>query len=98
MCIQAYSNGLSEVVLGKAIKQLGLPREELVIMTKVGTMFAQCISRALMLPPFKLYFAVPKGQTNIWASGVQAEDLGIINQKGLNRKVRCPSSPLSGFH
>ncbi|KAH9857683.1 Aldo/keto reductase [Lenzites betulinus] len=30
-----YSNGLSEVVLGKAIKQLNLPREELVIMTKL---------------------------------------------------------------
>ncbi|KAI0355229.1 Aldo/keto reductase [Trametes cingulata] len=31
----AYSNGLSEIVLGKAIKQLNLPREELVIMTKL---------------------------------------------------------------
>ncbi|CAK5276844.1 unnamed protein product [Mycena citricolor] len=30
-----YSNGMSEVALGKAIKKLGLPREELVIMTKV---------------------------------------------------------------
>ncbi|RPD71318.1 aryl-alcohol dehydrogenase [Lentinus tigrinus ALCF2SS1-7] len=30
-----YSNGLSEVILGKAIKELKLPREELVIMTKV---------------------------------------------------------------
>ncbi|KAI0082016.1 aryl-alcohol dehydrogenase [Panus rudis PR-1116 ss-1] len=30
-----YSNGASEVLLGKAIKTLGLPREELVIMTKV---------------------------------------------------------------
>ncbi|KAI0083597.1 aryl-alcohol dehydrogenase [Irpex rosettiformis] len=30
-----YSNGLSEVVLGNAIKQLNLPREELVILTKV---------------------------------------------------------------
>ncbi|KAI0328026.1 Aldo/keto reductase [Cubamyces sp. BRFM 1775] len=30
-----YSNGLSEVILGKAIKQLNLPREEIVIMTKV---------------------------------------------------------------
>ncbi|KAM5538735.1 hypothetical protein V8D89_007457 [Ganoderma adspersum] len=63
----AYSNGLSEVVLGKAIKQLGLPRDELVIMTK-------------------LYFSVPKGQTNVWVVGPQAEELGIINQKGLNRK------------
>lgn len=32
---QVYSNGLSEIVLGKAIKTLGLPREEIVIMTKV---------------------------------------------------------------
>ncbi|KAH9899234.1 Aldo/keto reductase [Cubamyces lactineus] len=31
----AYSNGLSEVILGRAIKKLNLPREELVIMTKL---------------------------------------------------------------
>jgi len=30
-----YSNGCSEVMLGKAIKELKLPREELVILTKV---------------------------------------------------------------
>jgi len=30
-----YSNGLSEVVLGKAIKQLNLPRDEIVVMTKL---------------------------------------------------------------
>ena len=30
-----YSNGLSEIILGKAIKKFNLPREELVIMTKV---------------------------------------------------------------
>ncbi|KAK7692845.1 hypothetical protein QCA50_004480 [Cerrena zonata] len=30
-----YSNGLSEVILGKAIKHYDLPREELVIMTKL---------------------------------------------------------------
>ncbi|CAE7177651.1 unnamed protein product [Rhizoctonia solani] len=30
-----YSNGESERILGKAIKQLGLPREEIVVMTKV---------------------------------------------------------------
>ncbi|KAH9890411.1 Aldo/keto reductase [Cubamyces lactineus] len=29
-----YSNGLSEIILGKAIKKFNLPREELVIMTK----------------------------------------------------------------
>jgi len=30
-----YSNGLSEIILGKAIKQLNLPRDEIVIMTKL---------------------------------------------------------------
>lgn len=30
-----YSNGLSEILLGKAIKQLQLPRDEIVVMTKV---------------------------------------------------------------
>lgn len=33
--LQAYSNGLSEVILGKAIKQFNLPRDAIVIMTKV---------------------------------------------------------------
>ncbi|KDQ17441.1 hypothetical protein BOTBODRAFT_30237 [Botryobasidium botryosum FD-172 SS1] len=32
-----YSNGLSEVILGKAIKQHKLPREEIVVMTKVNS-------------------------------------------------------------
>ncbi|EPQ52780.1 Aldo/keto reductase [Gloeophyllum trabeum ATCC 11539] len=30
-----YSNGLSEIMLGKAIKELNLPREEIVVLTKV---------------------------------------------------------------
>ena len=33
--IQVYSNGMSEVYLGRAIKKFNLPRDELVIMTKV---------------------------------------------------------------
>lgn len=32
---QAYSAGLSETILGKAIKQHNLPRHEIVVMTKV---------------------------------------------------------------
>ena len=30
-----YSNGDSEIILGKAIKKFAIPREELVILTKV---------------------------------------------------------------
>ena len=36
LAYQVYSNGLSEVILGNAIKKFNLPREELVVMTKVG--------------------------------------------------------------
>ncbi|KAH9850230.1 Aldo/keto reductase [Lenzites betulinus] len=61
-----YSNGLSEVILGNAIKQHKLPREELVILTKV-------------------YFPVA-AEYGISAINIPAEELGIINQKGLNRK------------
>ncbi|KAI0669366.1 Aldo/keto reductase [Trametes maxima] len=63
-----YSNGLSEIILGKAIKHLNLPRAELVIMTKV-------------------YFPCARGPgKNAWAPGQKTEEVGIINQKGLNRK------------
>ncbi|KAG2129735.1 aryl-alcohol dehydrogenase [Suillus clintonianus] len=32
----SYSNGLSEVILGNAIKKLNLPRDEIVVMTKIS--------------------------------------------------------------
>lgn len=64
-----YSNGQSEIILGNAIRKLNLPREELVIMTKV-------------------YGAVSPGDPNInmMRVGKTPEEMGVINQKGLNRK------------
>ncbi|TCD69289.1 hypothetical protein EIP91_008224 [Steccherinum ochraceum] len=76
----AYSNGLSEVILGNAIKKLNLPRDEIVIMTKL---FAPVVPA----PNQDLYFP---------ASTLKPEDVGIINQKGLSRKVRLTS--LAFFH
>lgn len=35
MLILRYSNGQSEVVLGRALKEIGMPRENVVILTKV---------------------------------------------------------------
>lgn len=32
---EVYSNGRSEIILGKAIRKFNLPREEIVVMTKV---------------------------------------------------------------
>ncbi|TBU29680.1 Aldo/keto reductase [Dichomitus squalens] len=63
-----YSNGLSEIILGNAIKKLELPRDELIIMTK-------------------LWAPIPKEYgINLVREGKKPEDVGIINQKGLNRK------------
>ncbi|TFK32502.1 NADP-dependent oxidoreductase domain-containing protein, partial [Crucibulum laeve] len=33
--LKVYSNGLSKVILGKAIKQHNLPQDEIIVMTKV---------------------------------------------------------------
>ena len=88
-CYQVYSNGLSEIILGNCIKKLGLPREEIVVMTKV------------MLPLSHLLYFVPymRSLTQIWSpvadahgtnlffNGKTPEEVGIINQKGLSRKV-----------
>jgi aryl-alcohol dehydrogenase-like predicted oxidoreductase len=41
-----YSNGLSEVYLGNAIKALNLPREEIVVMTKVCGRYSVSITDA----------------------------------------------------
>ena len=69
-----YSNGCSEVMLGKAIKELKLPREELVILTKV-------------------FFPIaPRFDMNV--NPQTAAEHGIINQHGLNRKVRPLSPPM----
>ncbi|KAI0948807.1 hypothetical protein AcV7_009452 [Taiwanofungus camphoratus] len=63
-----YSNGLSEVMLGNAIKKLNLPREEIVVMTKLfGTV-------------------APRYDMNLMKMGVNADEVGLVNQHGLSRK------------
>ena len=42
-----YSNGLSEVYLGRAIKALDLPREGIVVMTKVCKLVQYSFVRAI---------------------------------------------------
>ena len=42
-----YSNGVSEEILGKAIKKFNLPRDEIVVMTKVYTSHVKLFRKAL---------------------------------------------------
>ncbi|KAN0090861.1 NADP-dependent oxidoreductase domain containing protein [Tylopilus felleus] len=46
-----YSNGESEVILGKAIKKLNLPRDEIVVMTKVYNVVGRTPSKKLFKSP-----------------------------------------------
>ncbi|KAJ4475457.1 oxidoreductase [Lentinula aciculospora] len=65
-----YSNGLSEVILGKAIKELNLPREEIVVMTK----FAGVVDRT------------PDYKGGVYADFDRADRDGYVNQWGGSRK------------
>ncbi|KAH9899440.1 aryl-alcohol dehydrogenase [Cubamyces lactineus] len=63
-----YSNGLSEIILGKAIKQLNLPREELVIMTKFGPVVSRVRSEKIR----DLRKADNEGYVNQWGGSRKA--------------------------
>ncbi|KAG6872696.1 hypothetical protein C0995_007490 [Termitomyces sp. Mi166 len=83
---QAYSNGLSELILGRAIKQLQLPREEIVILTKVNPILQDDFEIHLLIHG-QVYFTVARETgTNLFATGEKPEDVGYVNQHGLSRK------------
>ena len=85
-----YSNGLSEVYLGNAIKALNLPREEIVVMTKVCSRRVRpCRHTADANDISKLFLAVGKvGDEGMWtASPIELDKKGFVNQHGLSRKV-----------
>lgn len=80
-----YSNGLSEIALGRAIRELNLPRDELVIMTKVCfTSYRSSLESERV--HVKLYCAIAK-DPGVQLFDARSEDYGIMNQKGLSRKV-----------
>ncbi|KAG9121702.1 hypothetical protein FRC07_002244 [Ceratobasidium sp. 392] len=66
-----YSNGLSEVILGKAIKQHNLPRDEIVVMTKVWGLVARNPG---------------ENNAKSTRLGAEADAAGYVNQYGLSRK------------
>lgn len=65
-----YSNGLSEVMLGKSIKALNVERAEVVILTKLNN-------------PVK---AGKVGGKRPPATAAELDAAGYVNQRGLSRK------------
>jgi len=66
-----YSNGLSEIILGKAIKQHKLPRDEIVVMTKVSFAVGKEYGNVIINPTKK---------------NNNPDAMGYVNQYGLSRK------------
>ena len=80
-----YSNGDSERILGKALKEYKIPRENVVIMTKVKLPLRR---RAFVVNSRRItqvFFAVQEDGGPPILGG--ADDHGYVNRHGLSRKV-----------
>ena len=87
-----YSNGVSEVYLGRAIKTLNLPRGEIVVMTKVMWLTRPKYSLREVETKkniVQVYGAVARtAEANLaWTPAAELEKMGYVNQRGLSRKV-----------
>ncbi|KAK0478068.1 NADP-dependent oxidoreductase domain-containing protein [Armillaria luteobubalina] len=79
-----YSNGQSEVILGKAIKQENLPRDGIVVMTKVRV----CSQSELDLYPLQVFHPVSRNiHEHLDGKATEYADTHrYVNQYGLSRK------------
>ncbi|KAJ7798468.1 Aldo/keto reductase [Mycena olivaceomarginata] len=76
-----YSNGLSEIVLGNAIKKLQLPREEIVVMTKVR----HPVGKTLDVKPLDLFLAGPDTLGYVNQHGLSRKHILASVQDSLKR-------------
>jgi aryl-alcohol dehydrogenase-like predicted oxidoreductase len=82
---QIYSNGESERILGKAIKQHNLPRDEIVVLTKVVLRISYHTNAGL-LTCYKLCGPLSDTVKEV-VRYHNADEYGYVNQYGLSRKV-----------
>ena len=79
-----YSNGESEIILGKAIKQLNMNRDEIVVLTKVVSSAVGGLAHA----DNQVYGVVGRNTSDyIFGGGPEVDAQGYVNQYGLSRKV-----------
>jgi aryl-alcohol dehydrogenase-like predicted oxidoreductase len=88
-----YSNGLSEEILGRAIKKYELPRDEIVVMTKVFMPWHWF--SCLYSYNAQVFFRVSRTMGDRTQGG-NPDEGGYVNQHGLSRKVQIyPMCPVS---
>ncbi|KAJ7475730.1 Aldo/keto reductase [Mycena latifolia] len=76
-----YSNGLSEVVLGNAIKKLNLPREEIVVMTKIRG----AVGKTTNVSAWELYLAGPDNVGYVNQHGLSRKHIFAAVKDSLKR-------------
>ncbi|KAJ7607599.1 Aldo/keto reductase [Mycena polygramma] len=76
-----YSNGQAEVVLGNAIKKLQLPREEIVVMTKVR----HPVSKSVDVSGLELFLAGPDNRGFVNQYGLSRKHIMSSVQDSLKR-------------
>ncbi|KAJ7107025.1 Aldo/keto reductase, partial [Mycena epipterygia] len=76
-----YSNGMGEVVLGNAIKKLQLPREEIVVMTKVR----HPVGKTLDVKPLDLFLPGPDNLGYVNQYGLSRKHIMSSVQQSLKR-------------
>ncbi|KAJ7080450.1 Aldo/keto reductase [Mycena epipterygia] len=77
----AYSNGVGEIVLGNAIKKLQLPREEIVVMTKVRG----AVGKTVDVNPSDLFHAGPDNCGYVNQHGLSRKHIMASVQDSLKR-------------
>lgn len=84
---QTYSNGYSEVILGRVIKKLNLPRDEIVVMTKVVHVF-NILQLSHHIGLEQVFNVVGREYNTHQLGGRKDPDQnGYVNQHGLSRKA-----------
>ncbi|KAJ6523826.1 Aldo keto reductase [Mycena capillaripes] len=76
-----YSNGMGEIVLGNAIKKLQLPREEIVVMTKVR----HPVGKTLDVNALELFLAGPDTRGYVNQYGLSRKHIMTSVQDSLKR-------------
>ncbi|KAJ7327975.1 Aldo/keto reductase [Mycena albidolilacea] len=76
-----YSNGMGEIVLGNAIKKLQLPREEIVVMTKVR----HPVGKTLDVNSLDLFLAGPENMGYVNQFGLSRKHILASVQDSLRR-------------
>ncbi|KAF7366037.1 Aldo/keto reductase [Mycena venus] len=76
-----YSNGMGEIVLGNAIKKLQLPREEIVVMTKVR----HPVGKTLDVNSLELFLAGPDNRGYVNQFGLSRKHILASVQDSLRR-------------